>query len=138
MMYLSDKLCESRIDGARTAFHEAGIRLSSVKQRARPWGCLARWTLLKLKRNLEKISVMLDSTLVGAPAPAPTSIKDFGSEGKQYAYNNNLVLNLPFQLQNGEYQGDTQQMEQEAPMTIDYGSISLFLHCWTHSFIFLL
>ncbi|KAK4362687.1 hypothetical protein RND71_017928 [Anisodus tanguticus] len=31
----SDKLCESRIDGARTAFHEAGTRLSSVKEEAK-------------------------------------------------------------------------------------------------------
>ncbi|KAK4366067.1 hypothetical protein RND71_013947 [Anisodus tanguticus] len=109
--YLSDKLCESRIDGARTTFHEAGTRLSSVKEEAKgkAAGLPGKMDIVEAKEEPRSI----DQVIVSAPDPAAISIEDFGSEGKQYAYNNNLLLNFPFQLQNGEYQllGDTQQME---------------------------
>ncbi|KAJ8563013.1 hypothetical protein K7X08_031465 [Anisodus acutangulus] len=100
-----------RIDGARTAIHEAGTRLSSVKEEAKgeAAGLPGKMDIVEAKEEPRSI----DQVMVSAPAPAAISIEDLGSEGKQYAYNNNLVLNLPFQLQNGEYQlrRDTQQIE---------------------------
>ncbi|XP_059301814.1 dehydration-responsive element-binding protein 2A-like [Lycium ferocissimum] len=132
---------ESRIDGATTAFHEAGTPLSSVKEEAkdiveakeeprsidqdmltsgRDYLDNLNWDEMF---DVDELLGMLDSYPVNAPAPAPVSTEDFGSVGKQYAYNNNLVSNSPFQLQNAERQplGDTKQIEQEAHMAVDYG-----------------
>ncbi|KAJ8552928.1 hypothetical protein K7X08_020321 [Anisodus acutangulus] len=137
---------ESRIDVARTAFYEAGTPLSLVIQEAKDegLGLPSKMDILEPKEeprsidqdmlksgrdyldnlnwdemfDVEELLGMLDST-----APAPVSTEDFGSDGKQYVYNNNPVLNSPFQMQSAEFQplGDTQQMEPDTPMTVDYG-----------------
>ncbi|KAG5600094.1 hypothetical protein H5410_031464 [Solanum commersonii] len=68
------------------------------------------WDNLNLDEmfDVDELLAMLDST--------PVSTNDFGSDGKQYAYDNNLVSNSPCQPL-----GDPQEMGQEASMTFDYG-----------------
>ncbi|KAL3334382.1 hypothetical protein AABB24_030893 [Solanum stoloniferum] len=125
-------------EGARTAIHEAGTPLSLVKDEGKDetaglpgemeiveakekptstdqdtlksgWDGLDNLNLDEMF-DVDELLAMLDSTPV--PAAAPVSTKDFGSDGKQYAYDNNLESNSPCQLQN---------MGQEAPMSVDYG-----------------
>ncbi|KAH0661828.1 hypothetical protein KY290_027746 [Solanum tuberosum] len=70
------------------------------------WDCLDNLNLDEMF-DVDELLAMLDST--------PVSTNDFGSDGKQYAYDNNLLSNSPCQPL-----GDPQEMGQEAPMTFDY------------------
>lgn len=136
-------------EGARTALHEAGTPLSSVKEEANDEtaGLPGEMEIVEAKEeptitdqdmlksgqdyidklnwdemfDVEELLSMLDST--PASDQALVSTRDFGSEGKQYAYGNNLVLNSPCQPQNAVHQslGNPQQMGQEEPMTVDDG-----------------
>ncbi|XP_009612863.1 dehydration-responsive element-binding protein 2C [Nicotiana tabacum] len=138
---------ESRIDGVTTAIHEVSTPLTSEKHEAKSkMGVVEakeeprsiesiNQDMLKSGRDyldnlnwdelfdVEELLGMLDSI----PAGAPAFMQDFGSiagQKEQYdAYNNNQLSNSSFQHQNADLKllGGTQQMEQQAPIAVDYG-----------------
>ncbi|XP_009764492.1 dehydration-responsive element-binding protein 2C-like [Nicotiana tabacum] len=137
---------ESRTDSATTAIREASTPLTSEKHEAK-----SKMGVVEAKeepRSIESIDQdmlksgqdYLDSLnwdemfdveellgmLDSAPAGAPAFMQDFGSIAgpkEQYAYNNNQLSNSSFQQQNVDHKllEGMQQMEQQAPIAVDYG-----------------
>ncbi|OIT19664.1 PREDICTED: dehydration-responsive element-binding protein 2C-like [Nicotiana attenuata] len=134
---------ESRINGVTTAIHEASTPWTSEKHEAK-----SKMGVVEFKESIESIDQdMLKSgrdyldnlnwdemfdveellgMLDSAPAGAPAFMQDFDSiagQKEQYAYNNNPLSDSSFQQQNADHKllGGTQQMQQQAPIAVNYG-----------------